>query len=187
MEINIIDEKSKIENEVDEIDKIEDIKYKTILMLCFLDSFSQINVFQRKTKSNCEKFTSFIKLFYPKDYWDEFCMINPIYNCNFNNKLKSDLKNKIKYILFDFPNNLEALSKNNRVEAIITQIKNEYSTFPDQKEGNNIEKYTYINLLYKFRGKLIHEFATPRKNLITLSGGELPRYQSISEGEVTNR
>ncbi|MBV1759071.1 MAG: hypothetical protein KMY55_14675 [Dethiosulfatibacter sp.] len=151
----IMNYEDKIQEVRDEINKIDQLqveeKYKNIILMCMLDSYAQLNVFLDKKNTNRDKFTSFIKEFSPdgiQKLWDRISLPNSYYFIKDKNNNSCVFKE------------LEKLVKNNNFwncnDIIELLNNNDYKRIEQTLMGMN--SFTFANLFYTARNKLLHEF-----------------------------
>ena len=152
MKERILEVKQYYSENINDIEKYNNIIHKCLLLLSILESLSQFNYFSRE-KDNKKKFCKFIKEF---SNWKEHDSISGILACYelkekrgpdyfFNDKLYPKLNSFSEY-------NIKEIIQLGKKENIFEILKN---------HKINLAKYTYSALLYKFRSKLVHEFRTP--------------------------
>ena len=155
---------SHIKEELDEVDKLENKKYKVILLLSLLDSYSQINVFytgKSSTNENAKRFKEFVTVFYPMKFWEDIGFVNLSYE--FPDNEFNEFQNVIRKMLGSSINNLENFHDNQEVTKLLLAMQMKLMEIKEDKKNvvDIINKYKYKNLIYKYRCKLFHEYSFP--------------------------
>lgn len=175
-----------VKKQIEEIDKSTITKKeKSILLLCFLDSYAQINCSQGSNKKKFEYFL--IEFATEYNFWEEIGFINLSYK--FNEEVKNEFQKSIKRILGSTVLTIDKQKENMKIQKIIDNMKKEkVRENGDQlKASEEIEKYKYINLLYKYRSKLVHEYVMPSP-FNDMVNEQLPHYISgISDQRLSNK
>lgn len=154
---------------INQIEKIDNIKFKKILIFSILDSMTQtFGLLNNIQKTQAKAFADFIEKMAPKyEFLNKIDIITLLYEKGVDEeKIGFDKINKIK--------NIEI----SEMLRLYEDIKIEESV----RDINIRENHKYSMLLYKYRSKLVHEFNAPTHIFEKIETSDLPLYININNG-----
>lgn len=162
------------ENIIHDVEKLDNILIKKMILLSLIDSLAQ--QYCNYQGNNQKVFTDFVIKFAKNKNFDILSKIDPVTLFYENQQSFQNHGFNLDYIEECSEYTAESISDLTETKKIINAETEEYLK----------ERHKYINLLYKYRSKLVHEFSSPSSTFDSLESNHEIYYLPMTSNDVDN-